>query len=57
MRIQLISDYKVGSILEIDDPHDSNKKLKIQLPKDYEANSWVEVRSLYASTVNDIDTQ
>jgi hypothetical protein len=56
MRIQLNSDYKVGSILEIDDPHDSNNKLKIQLPQDYEANTWVEVRSLKTFTLIHIDT-
>jgi len=43
MRIQLEKDYKSGDVLEVSDPHDSAKKLRIQLPQDYEANAWVEV--------------
>ena len=43
MRIQLQSDYRAGEIIEVDNPHDSSTKVRIQLPEDYEANSWVEV--------------
>jgi len=43
MRIQLQRDYKAGEIMEVENPHDSSKKSRIQLPQDYEANSWVEV--------------
>lgn len=60
MRIQLDADYKAGSLMEIPDPHDPSKNIKIQLPQDYEANTWVEVsrikyRLLYSQVP--IDTE
>jgi hypothetical protein len=42
MKIFIEREYKSGEVVQIADPH-SDQSVSIELPQDYEANSWIEV--------------